>query len=867
MAENINALILPIGADPSQFKESLNSVKAAFKDLSAKIAGTQFNLVTDKQKEQLSGLERTFKALGGELKNFGKDIEFPANSIAGITRKIDELNKRKISLDATTSAAEIASINQQLEKLVAKKTEINSLGKTLVEAFVAPANSIAGLDKRISDLNKKKINLDAKTSAAEIARLTKEIEKLTSKRDNIDALGSSVKRVGSSSTSGFKKTEDASKDATRALTSLSLVAQDLPFGFIGIQNNLPAVLQTFSELSAGSKGLKGALSQIGTALVGPAGLFLAFSVVTSAITFAIKEYGSLTNAVKVLFGASENAVKSQNDYNKAVLEGASSSGSQIAKINILVATIQNENTSQKDRLAAYRELKRINPDIVAGIDEQNLSTAKSIKLIGENAKVQLEFIKLQIKAAGISKALDGLEKERFAANGKYNAARAEELKLINFIAQAKSKDKKDLTTLEKNTLANENNQLKAKAKNVKEASDAIADITKKQENWTNSLTPTINRISQISSGAQDLTDDLKNLRDGQEDAASAAQKYQEALAKFNQLKIQLPQFDDDKAIDKKISSLEKYGNIVLDTTNYDFERAAALKEIIEIDKEYFKNLDLTKTKLESLQTTIQNYIGYLYNVRELQKELAKPIDIKGVSDKIDTKIFIDTAKLRTDVPAIVDLLFPDDKFNKITEAWNKINKDTSPKLEDLKNKIRDALISKELITGVKSTYEEISNAINSALSGVQIGFEQEKKLADTEKQIKAFTERINNAIEDGLRRPLRDFFDTFLDTGKFAFDSFVKLAKDSFKRIAADLLASGLAKLLTSFLLPMAGGGAGGGLVNSLMSFLPPSRTRARFESMGQRRDGIGGQVNFVIRGTELVGVLNRGNQEINRIG
>jgi hypothetical protein len=671
-------------------------------------------------------------------------------------------------------------------------------------------------------------------------------------------------QAGETSTQFTKFTNNSVK-ARQALTSLSLVAQDAPFGFIGIQNNLPAVIQTFTELTKTSGGVKGALSAIGTSLVGPAGLFLAFSVVTAAVTFAIKEYGSLSNAVNVLFGANANAVKSQNDFNKEIVESAKNSAGQVAKINILVATIQNENTSQKDRLAAYRELKRINPDVVAGIDEQNLSTAKSIKLIGENANAQLEFIKLQTKISGITKALGGLEEERFQANGKYVKARENELKLIGFIQQAEEKKKNGirLTTLETNTLASKNIQLDAAKEKVDAASAGIADITTKTQGWYNSLTPAITAISKISSGAEDLTENLKNLRDGQEDAASSAQKYQEALNKFNQLKIELPQFEDDKTIDKKIASLQKYGNVVLDTTNYDFERAAALKEIIEIDKEYFKNLDLTKTKLETLQGTIQNYIGYLYNVRELQKELAKPIDIKGLSNKIDTKIFLDTAKLRSDVPAIVDLLFPDEKFDKISDAWNKINKETSPELKELKDKIRDTFILQEITTGIKATAEEIQKGINSAMSGLDIGLEQEKKLDEAEKNIKAFTERINSAIEDGLRRPLRDFFGEFLDTGKFAFDNFVKLAKDSFKRIAADLLASGLAKLLTSLLV---GGDLGGGL-GGLITNLFPTKGRAKLESLSPRRESEGGRVNFVIRGTELVGVLNRGNQEINRIG
>lgn len=668
-----------------------------------------------------------------------------------------------------------------------------------------------------------------------------------------------------------KSIQNFSKQSGRALSSLSLVLQDLPFGFIGIQNNLPNLLTAFGNLDTKTNGLKATLKDLGKSLVGPAGAYLAFSAVTAAVTYAIKEYGSLSNAVNVLFGANSVATKSQNDFNKALLDAAGNTGGQIAKINILVATIQNENTSQQERLAAYRELKKVNPDVVAGIDEQNLSTAKSIQLIGENAKAQIEFIKLQIKAAGITKALDKLEEQRFEANGKYNAERKKELDLINFIAQAKEKkkNKKDLTTLEINTLASQNIQLEAQAKNVKKASDAIAQITIEQEGWTKSLEPTIGKISAISSATKDLTNNLKDQRGAEDDAANAAAKRLEALNKFNQLKINLPAIDDSKSVDRNIAALEKYGNIVLDTTKYDFERAAALKEIIEIDKEYFKNLDLTKTKLETLQGTIQSYIGYLYNVRELQKELAKPIDISKLTKSIETQILIDTSKLRTNIPAVIDLLFPDEKFNKIAESWSKINKDTAPKIEELKNKIRDGLISNELVTGVKSTYEEISNAINSALSGVQIGFDQEKKLADTEKQIKEFTERINSAIEDGLRRPLRDFFGEFLDTGKFAFDSFVKLAKDSFKRIAADLLASGLAKLLTSFLLPMAGGAAAGGAggFGSLLMNLFPTKGRAKFESMSPRRESAGGSVNFVIRGTELVGVLNRGNQEINRIG
>ncbi len=54
----------------------------------------------------------------------------------------------------------------------------------------------------------------------------------------------------SNTSKGFDKTTDSSKKTRTALTSLSLVAQDLPFGFIAIQNNLPNLISAFGQLDA-----------------------------------------------------------------------------------------------------------------------------------------------------------------------------------------------------------------------------------------------------------------------------------------------------------------------------------------------------------------------------------------------------------------------------------------------------------------------------------------------------------------------------------------------------------------------------------------------------------------------------------------
>ena len=84
-----------------------------------------------------------------------------------------------------------------------------------------------------------------------------------------------------------KSIQNFSKQSGRALSSLSLVLQDLPFGFIGIQNNLPNLLTAFGNLDTKTNGLKATLKDLGKSLIGPAGAYLAFSAVTAAVTFAI----------------------------------------------------------------------------------------------------------------------------------------------------------------------------------------------------------------------------------------------------------------------------------------------------------------------------------------------------------------------------------------------------------------------------------------------------------------------------------------------------------------------------------------------------------------------------------------------------
>jgi hypothetical protein len=134
----------------------------------------------------------------------------------------------------------------------------------------------------------------AKTATGgEIPELNKQIAQLTESLKNLKALGNTP-------VAPLEKVADSAKGARIALTNVSQIAQDLPFGFIGIQNNIPGLVQSFGKLSSESGGVVAALKAMGSALIGPAGIFLAFSVATAAVTTLISKYGSLSAGLDAL---------------------------------------------------------------------------------------------------------------------------------------------------------------------------------------------------------------------------------------------------------------------------------------------------------------------------------------------------------------------------------------------------------------------------------------------------------------------------------------------------------------------------------------------------------------------------------------
>jgi hypothetical protein len=96
---------------------------------------------------------------------------------------------------------------------------------------------------------------------------------------NLDRFGKSIDDVNKK----LPQLNSNQKAATQSLINLSRIAQDAPYGFIGIANNLNPMLESFDTLKDKTGGAGAALKAMVAGLSGPAGLGLAVGVVSSLI--------------------------------------------------------------------------------------------------------------------------------------------------------------------------------------------------------------------------------------------------------------------------------------------------------------------------------------------------------------------------------------------------------------------------------------------------------------------------------------------------------------------------------------------------------------------------------------------------------
>lgn len=573
-------------------------------------------------------------------------------------------------------------------------------------------------------------------TGAEIPKLNAEISQLQTSLSNL-------KNVGTPAAAAFSKVEDSAKGARIALTNVSQIAQDLPFGFIGIQNNIPGLVQSFGKLAGESGGAVAALKAMGSALIGPAGIFLAFSVATAAVTGLISKYGSLGAALEALIGKTNLLAKAQKDFNKELSQSVGSTATESLEIGILTKTLLDLDKPLKDRQAAYVELKKISPDVLAGISAESIATGKYTDLLLGNVTAIQSLIFLKAKEAALSALINknvaeqtALELERPALIAKLTAAQN-----AYTIARQKGFDgtKTFGTIIDQEALALESAQ-QAYAANVK----AFNNLIPAYKEFEKTLIPTVNGIAEIDLRTKQLTESLKE---------------QEKVIKAPKAK----------------AAKEKKGLDILDLERR--ARIAAQKLQEQADK---------------------NRLRFLAEQLKAEQKL--------------TKEFFNQQ---------------DALMNADAKAFTKQNLGSFGFLD------------------IELVLENLNNA--------KLAFQ------------KAYDDL--NLI---FFEPLQNLFNDLITKGVVNFKDFGDAVLKTLTDIATKIIASGILKLLASLVTGGAAGVAGAGLAavgtQGLAAFLGGGGA-ANFGGVQGGGMGMSGSVNLTLRGTDLVGAINRTNSQISRVG
>jgi hypothetical protein len=265
------------------------------------------------------------------------------------------------------------------------------------------------------------INIGAKTEdlGAELVKAENLLKKLQAKLKTstdvgeINQLTAKIGTVNTAITQLNAKmggVQNPTNDATQSLINFSRIAQDAPYGIMGIANNLNPMLESFQQLAKTEGGTKKALDAMLNGLSGPAGIGVALGLVSSLAVVFQKQ---ITQAFEGPAGKLKDLREELKKLNDEIYKMAGSAQASQTLGTQLVGRITNEKldiTQRENALRKFQELYSQNKEI-KDLEIKDLKTFNAQYLQSLNNKAAVQ----QLEVSKEQNYIDALS----AANSKY----------------------------------------------------------------------------------------------------------------------------------------------------------------------------------------------------------------------------------------------------------------------------------------------------------------------------------------------------------------------------------------------------------------------------------------------------------------
>jgi len=302
-----------------------------------------------------------------------------------------------------------------------------------------------------------------------------EINQLTAK---ISSVNGAITQLNTRMVGVSKPTNDA----TQSLINFSRIAQDAPYGIMGIANNLNPMLESFQQLAKTEGGTKKALDAMLSGLSGPAGIGVALGLVSSLAVVFQKQ---ITEAFEGPAGKLKDLREELKKLNDEIYKMAGSAQASQTLGTQLVGRITNEKldiTQRENALRKFQELYSQNKAI-KDLEIKDLKTfnAQYLQSLNNKAAVQqLEVSKEQNYIDALSAAnskykklveeRDNKKKETYATTKQLESGTTTKMLRSAIDAEYVAKTKKaPIVNYAKQTLAELNDYVKKLKDKVKEA--------------------------------------------------------------------------------------------------------------------------------------------------------------------------------------------------------------------------------------------------------------------------------------------------------------------------------------------------------------------------------------------------------------
>jgi|694.fasta_scaffold05185_18 hypothetical protein len=491
------------------------------------------------------------------------------------------------------------------------------------------------------------------------------------------------------------------KKSNQLYTNLALVVQDLPYGFRGIQNNLPALL--------------GSIAGVGGAA------YLAFSAIIAGFTM-------WDEAQRKKIAENKKLKESENEVADSINKSTASAYSEIASIKSLTEIAQNNNVSMAKRLLAVKKLQEEYPAYFGNLNKE--------KILSGEVKTAIDGVTVSLLARAKASAIEGKIGEMAAQDltdserkntlqDENNKLVAERIKLQNIIDPGEDRKTAEYIANNYNKIVWAENRL-VEIKKIKLKNDQEIDALGVKLN--NSTLKQIN-LQYLLNGLKGESIDLdKTLlkTDKPKDVKEEKQKTYDLLAYTKT-------FYDAKlayAVDDEQKQLE-----ILNQEQLAYDGMYALKIISDIEyakrsAEIYKQIYGIRTNLLKEQETESKKVS--------DRELQNSLDSLKIQSDVATKIANSSGKatsadriaiLNEYKNALYDLAsiggWTAEQFDKIDDALKRVNgaiEGSKDNLRDYEVSWTDTLnvINKAIVDFVTNSIVSLSENLGQLLAGEKV---------------------------------------------------------------------------------------------------------------------------------------------------